>query len=379
MVNILHTVDSLNPKSGGTCTSTYDLVTALNLGKDFVDILTLQTNANDDFIFEKDKFIRSVRNDAFSPLKFSINSRRYLSSTNYDLYHINGLWLDISHAAARIARIKNKPYVITPHGMLYPQALSHSKWKKKLLMHLWYKNDLRSAACIHATCCREMEYYRQLGFTNPVAIIPNLVNIPPYVYDIKRPDDCFRIGFLGRIHPRKNVHDLITAWKNAGKSTDDGELLIIGEGDSVYMAQLRDHVRQLGLHNVIFSGFLSGKDKFESLASLTALFVPSDFENFGMVVPEALIVGTPVMASLGTPWEELNDVGCGWWCDNSINSLTKCIEIASKLTHSQLCEMGRKGRTFIEHNYSARVISKKMSALYNYILGDGEKLNFIYK
>ena len=52
---------------------------------------------------------------------------------------------------------------------------------------------------------------------------------------------------------------------------------------------------------------MQGREKYERLANIWTLFVPSAQENFGMIVPEALICGTPVYASLGTPWGELND------------------------------------------------------------------------
>ena len=51
-----------------------------------------------------------------------------------------------------------------------------------------------------------------------------------------------------------------------------------------------------------------------------------DFENFGMIVTEALSVGTPVIASLGTPWEELNIHRCGWWVNNDVDTLAQTIE-----------------------------------------------------
>jgi glycosyltransferase involved in cell wall biosynthesis len=56
---------------------------------------------------------------------------------------------------------------------------------------------------------------------------------------------------------------------------------------------------------------LTGEAKENTLNSLSYLVVPSDFENFGMIIPEALIKGIPVIASKGTTWEELNTHHCG--------------------------------------------------------------------
>lgn len=62
-----------------------------------------------------------------------------------------------------VARRKNKPYVITPHGMLYPNALKRSYWKKWPLIQLFFKKDILEATCLHATCKQEMDTDRLLA------------------------------------------------------------------------------------------------------------------------------------------------------------------------------------------------------------------------
>lgn len=99
-----------------------------------------------------------------------------------------------------------------------------------------------------------------------------------------------------------------------------------------------------------FSGFVSGREKFEQLAQLSCLFVPSDFENFGMIVTEALSVGTPVMASLGTPWEELNTVGCGWWTDRSPENIATVMHQVLEMPMEDLLTMGEKDASLCTGN-----------------------------
>lgn len=379
-MKILHTVSSLGARSGGPSQSIYATVSGLNRLGIGADILTLDVrDSTKDHLTGTDDFIKVQPRDGFSPLAISPNMRGYLSRhPEYDIYQTHGLWMDINHATCTFARQLGKPYIITPRGMLYPEALSRSSWKKKLMLALGHKKDIALANCIHATCKQEMEHYRALGFTNPVAVIPNPVAIPDFIDSIQRPNDRFRVGFLGRIHPRKHVHDLIEAWARMGTSVKDGELLIIGQGDENYMQQLHAQVAQAGLTNVRFTGFLSGKAKFEALASLSALFVPSDFENFGMIIPEALIVKTPVMASLGTPWEELNTHHCGWWQDNSVKSICKCIKTAHNMSAEELHKMGVRGHNLIISSYSSEKVAQMMAALYGWLLGKNDKPDFVY-
>lgn len=378
MIRILHTISSLGALSGGTSSCTYNLVKALNQVGCTSDILTIKSRDIKNHIIGDDAFIRAVDYDAWLPLRISNNFRMALSQSNYDVYHSNGLWLDTNHATARIALLKNKPYIISTHGMLYPQALARSFWKKKLMLMLGHKKDIARATCIHATCIQEKEHYRQLGFTNPVAIIPNPVEIPHYISSIHRSEtERFRIGFLGRIHPIKRIHDLISAWAKLGNRVADGELVIVGQGNCIYMKQLLDQVEKLNLHNVKFLGFLSGREKYKILSSFNALFVPSEFENFGMIVPEALIMETPVMASFGTPWGELNTHQCGWWRNNDVDTLATCLEEVISLSSDELRAMGRRGKELVLQNYSSCIVASKMKNLYEYLINRGSCPDFL--
>ena len=87
------------------------------------------------------------------------------------------MWLDANHATCSYARRHRKPYVITPHGMLYPQALAISPTRKKWMRRLLFDRDLSKAACIHATCRQEAEHIRALGIKTPIAVIANPIRI----------------------------------------------------------------------------------------------------------------------------------------------------------------------------------------------------------
>lgn len=327
-----------------------------------------------------EKWIKALPDDGITPYGYSRNMNAFLRQTDYDLYHTNGMWMHCNHETCLMARKKGRPYVITPHGMLYPQAMARSAWKKRLLLTLGgVDEDLRLATCIHATCKAEMEHYRALGYKNPVAVIPNPVPIPDFLHEIQRENSIKRIGFLGRLHPRKNVEALINAWIMLSDKLRDAQLLIMGKGDAAYEQMLKDRVRQHGLNNVVFAGFVKGREKFEKLASLTALCVPSDFENFGMIVTEALSVGTPVIASLETPWQELNTCRCGYWISNDVQTIADTIERLLGLPSSELTQMGENGRQLVESKYKDTQVAGMMKQLYEWILNGSEKPEFVYE
>ncbi len=278
------------------------------------------------------------------------------------------------------ARKKGKPYVISPHGMLYPQALARSAWKKKLLLRFGgVTKDLKEAVCIHATCRAEMEHYKALGYGNPVAVIPNPVPIPAS-FPLERTGKSKNgIGYLGRLHPYKRPDALIKAWARLKEDTLDSELILMGKGTADYERYLRGLVEELGLRNVRFLGMVTGEEKFKTLASLRALCVPSKTENFGMTVAEALIAQTPVICTNTAPWEDLNTYHCGWWVENDVDTLARTIRDALSLPDAEIDEMGKNGFQLVKDNYSDTQVAAKMKRLYEWILHGGEKPEFVYE
>lgn len=109
------------------------------------------------------------------------------------------------------------------------------------------------------------------------------------------------------------------------------------------------------------------------------LFVlPTLSENFGMVVPEALACGAPVITTKGAPWQELETTGSGWWIDIGTDPLKACLAEALSCSSEELSKMGYKGRTLVKDQYGIESVAKKMMQVYQWCLG-GEKPVFLYE
>lgn len=370
----------LNVHSGGPALSTW--LTIKGLRKLGIDTsIIMPPIGNEDSLIDDDAcpiFCRPQKygNFAYIP-KFS---KTLDEAGEADIYHAHGVWMLHSTQMARYAHKHGKPYVITPRGMLYPQALAHNPLIKKIFLAVYQGRTLREAAAIQCTCIEEMQHYRNLGFKNPVAVIPNPIEVPEQLVVRSLPDNVFRIGYLGRIHPRKRVERLIYALDYMLKNGNENcELLVIGGGDENYENFLKTEVQRLGLEaKVEFTGFISGKQKEDAINSLCILTVPSDFENFGNIVTEALVHGVPVIASKGMPWQELPKYQCGWWISNDQDTINKTIEAAYELSSDKLLDMGRNGQALMKSNYSVEALAIKMRSLYNWILGKEPKPDFVY-
>lgn len=377
-MNILHS-GSLDVKSGGPALSTYLTIKGLKINGIKADIIMPPLSANGKLIAnDVDIYytapITNVRLGYMPKISDTLKQLHI-----YDIYHVQGLWQYLGHSVATFAHKHQKPYLITLRGMMYPQAMAHSALIKKISLALYQRNDLQCAACIQATCIEEMNYYRQLGFTTPVAILPNPIEITGIIDRPIRQRDCLRFGYLGRIHPRKHIERLIYAFDALRNELNDTELLIIGADDKQYEEFLRKEVEQLHLKNVRFTGFLTGKEKDEAIMSLSYLVVPSDFENFGNIVTEALVRGVPVIASKGMPWKDLEDYHCGWWINNNQDTINDAIMMAYNTSEEDRIRMGMNGKKLMHDKYSVEVLGGKMKQLYEWILNGGEKPDFVYE
>lgn len=376
---------------GGPSTCTRDLLEGLyDIGVQ-VDLLSSKpvatTNNKEKVLGEGRPWMKLVECDYYTPLALSKNVDKFLQETEYELYHANTLWLYATHATCRYARKMGKPYVLSAHGMLYPTALKVNGWKKKLMGALWYNEDIMNANCIHATCQQEMEYVRAYGYKGPIAIIPNPVILPQEVslrfidknqkYKIQSKK---QIGFLGRLHPIKKAENILYAM--ALLNEDESKLLsfqVMGKSDKSYEAFLRAEAKRLNLEDsVSFVGFVGGLEKYERLSQISALMVPSEQENFGMIVPEALICETPVYASLGTPWSELTEHNCGWWKDNEPETIVQVIREILYMDNSEIRTMGVRGRQLVEEKYEQQKVASMMRDLYLWLLTENTKPEFVY-
>jgi glycosyltransferase involved in cell wall biosynthesis len=91
------------------------------------------------------------------------------------------------------------------------------------------------------------------------------------------------------------------------------------------------------------------------------------------VVAEALARGVPVIASRGTPWQRLVEMGCGLWVDNSSAELSKALDEAACLP---LHEMGKRGREWMGREYSWQTIAEQMVEQYRSLIGLTAPVNY---
>src|SRR5690606_2470855 len=84
-------------------------------------------------------------------------------------------------------------------------------------------------------------------------------------------------------------------------------------GDAAYWARCRNLMEQLPQWiTVDYRGSVEPPNVSAVLADNDLLLLPTQGENYGHVIMEALSVGTPVLIADTTPWRELVTSGVGW-------------------------------------------------------------------
>lgn len=287
------------------------------------------------------------------------------------LLHDHGLWRPSNHAAVGAARRAGVPLVISPRGMLEPWALRHRRWKKRAAWVLYQRRDLRHAAVLHVTSEGEAESVRRLGLRNPLAVIPNGVDLP----DAQPPPprkELRRALFLSRFHPKKGLPLLIEAW--AQVQPPGWELVLAGPDEGGHQAAVEAQARQRGLNgSVRFAGPVEDNDKWALYRSADLFVLPTHSENFGLVVAEALAAGVPVITTRGAPWAALETHRCGWWTDIGATPLATALREAIALPDEARQEAGRRGRRYVEANLSWTHVARQMVAVYEWTMHGGRR------
>jgi len=291
-----------------------------------------------------------------------------------DVVHTHGLWTHHSRSVNQWARRTGRPYVTSPHGMLDPVSLGFSPRKKAISRFLFQDAALRDAQVIHATCEKELESCRKFGLKHPITVVPNGVDIPPDDELAKKSGDDGRpaVLSLGRMHPQKGLDRLIRAWSLLEHRFPDWDLKMVGPGDAGYVEQMTALVAELGVKNVQISGAVAGLEKTCLLQGAELFALASLSENFALTVAESLVCGTPVISTKGAPWAGLQSHDCGWWIDHGVEPMAATLETAMSLSSEQRRDMGRRGRRWMEKDFSWNAISRQMAQMYTWSVHGGE-------
>jgi glycosyltransferase involved in cell wall biosynthesis len=255
--------------------------------------------------------------------------------------------------------------------MLGEEARRISAWKKEPIWWLWQKDALRTAHCLHATAESEYEEIRQAGLKNPVAVIPNGIDIPQLPPAQREARKQKTILSLGRIHPKKGLDRLVRAWATLEDRFPDWSLRLVGSPEVGHDLELIALGKQLNLKRFQIQAAAYGEAKWQVYQEADLFVLPTLNENFGITVAEALACELPVISTKGAPWQGLEQEGCGWWIDHGVAPLAAALVQAMALDEATRADMGKRGKAWMARDFSWAAIGAEMANVYRWLQHGG--------
>jgi glycosyltransferase involved in cell wall biosynthesis len=308
-----------------------------------------------------------------------------LAKSQAEIAHLQALWMYPSIATHRWAVKERKPYIVTTNGMLDSWALRNSGWKKKIAALLYERRNLQAAACLQANTHSELESMRAFGLRNPIAIVPNGVSLPKEVGEGRssmiggpesKDDPCakLRLLFLGRIHPKKGIAELIDGWGLSHARRNGWKLEVAGWDDGGNENGLRDRIARLHLdESVTWTGPLFGEAKERAFRKASAFILPSYSEGLPMTVLEAWSYQLPVLKTPHCNLAEGFKARAAIRIEPRPESIAEGLNSLTAIGESELAEMGRRGRRLVEEKFTWPHVAAEMKAVYDWVLGHGPR------
>lgn len=311
-----------------------------------------------------------------------------LSQCEADIAHLHMLWMYPSIVVSRWARETGKPYLITLHGMLDAWAIANSSWKKKLALIFYEKKNLHQASCIHVLSEAEAKSARAFGLKNPLAVIPNGIDLPEGIVEVSKNETRQRrLLFLGRLHPKKGLLNLIQAWQELCHSglVEDWVLIIAGWAEVGHDEELKQRAGELGFSfvNSSYPGEVSGAQlqflgpqfgdaKAQCLNDCDAFVLPSFSEGLPMSILEAWAYGKPVIMTPMCNLPEGVIANAAIMANPSILSLKEGLAKLIRMTDSERGAMGKRGRQLVESSFTWESVGSRMEQVYQWLVHGGD-------
>lgn len=220
-------------------------------------------------------------------------------------YHPDIVYAHSSKAGAitRIANIGLKDRCIyNPHGWAFNMRCSE---KKKMVYTIIEK--IAAIFCEKIICISDAEKQsaleRKICRESKLQVIFNGVDIEAYEHgnhnEIKKVDigieeGTYVVGMVGRICPQKATDTFIKAAKIIKEDIPSTHFIIVGNGPQEQ--EIREYAEKNGLNNsLLITGWVENPMSYIELFDVALLL--SRWEGFGLVLPEYMMAGKPIVAS----------------------------------------------------------------------------------
>lgn len=307
VLNVVHILDAVT--GGGTAERTFQLSRFFSRLGATCSVLTMDIGINSKLrdrlegvnVIAVPFFFRRFPVPLITPFKLISLVRQA------DVVHLMSHWTVLNAFVYWSCRALGKPYFVSPAGALriFGRALTLKKIYNLVVGRSLVKN---ATACIAITQAETKDFFDYGVDARKIHIIPNGIDPDDFSEEIL-PDDLadFRnqhglgnqpiILFMGRLNLIKGPDILLEAFIQISKAFPKHHLVFVGP-DNGLCQSLKKAAGTAHLDaRVHFLGYLSGREKVCAYRMADLLVIPSRLEAMSIVVLEAGICGTPVLAT----------------------------------------------------------------------------------
>lgn len=378
-MKILHLIASVDPTGGGPIE--YARVMAAEhakAGHESIFVTLDQTDANLIQDFGYDVHVCGPAKGFFAKTR-RFGAKVAEQARHCDVAIIHGLWNPATIGGRRAMTTAGLPWVVFTHGMLDPyfrnsKPIKH--WVKQVFWTLWQGPVLSRSKAVLFTCEEERRLAKRafLGHqTYPERVVAfcasDMAEVPPdpLAFAEQVPDLGERsyLLYLSRIHPKKAVDQLIEAFAATAHIDPGLDLVIAGPDQIGWGPELQALTERLGVANRIhWPGMITGGAKAAAFTGARAFALPSHQENFGLVVAEALSVGTPVLISDKVNiWREVEDAGAGLVTPDTLPGTTDLLTRFLKASPDDIQKLKSASRPAYDTHFSVSQAAKDLLAV----------------
>lgn len=396
-MRILQIVPSISLIYGGPSQMVLGLAPAL--ARQDIKVTVITTNSNGDTgqrplnvplnqVIEKDGYqIIYFKCAPFRRYKFSIDLFRWLNAhaSEFDLAHIHALFSPVSSIAATICHRQKLPYILRPLGTLDPADLQKKQKLKKLYAAVLESPNLANAAAVHFTSEQEAKVSERFGQVTKDLVLPlgvaGLEEKYNEIIHYERKKEILHkyniseniplILFMSRIDPKKGLNLLIPALEKLLSEKLNFHFVLAGTNPQnlSYEQKIKTQIENSILKSsTTITGFVTGELKSVLLQAADLFVLPSYYENFGIAVAEAMVVGTPVAISDRVHiCDEIRNSKSGWVCEIDVQALTNVLREALKKPEERQYR-GLQAQQYALQHYSWDAIASQIIVRYRDII-----------
>ena len=270
----------------------------------------------------KIKWVKTPDSSKLNAIVYSFFATLRAVFSRFDIIHFHA---EGPASMVILAKLFRKRSVVTIHGLDWQR----SKWGGFATKFLKFgeRTAAKYADEIIVLSKNVQDYFIKV-YGRETVFIPNGISKPdnyePEIIKNKYGlDKDGYILFLGRLVPEKGVHYLIEAYKEL----DTDKKLVIAGGSS-HTKEYESELKALanGNENIIFTGFIQGKELDELYSNAYIYCLPSDLEGMPISLLEAMSYGNCCLTSNIAECSEVCGENAVYFEQGNVQSLKSTLE-----------------------------------------------------